>query len=259
MNIETSNIHVTRDGAVETITINRPEKKNALTLSMYEALTSSLNHACEDDEVRAIILRGAGGVFTSGNDLTDFMRSPPTSVDTPVFHFLSALLNCAKPLIAAVDGAAIGIGTTMLLHCDFVYSSARSVFQLPFIRLGLVPEAGATLLLPALVGHPKAAELLMLGDRFDAQQAEGFGLINGVVASEDLMMTVQERAAQLASLPPAAMRQTKALLLSPRREALEQVMVAEGEHFIRRLSSPETKEAFSAFFERRSPDFSRFS
>lgn len=245
--------------SVMTLTLNRPSRKNALTLAMYDDLTAALKSAAEDTQIRAVIIRGAEGVFTSGNDLTDFMQNPPTSVDTPVFHFLRAILEFPKPLIAAVSGPAIGIGTTLLLHCDLVYADERAVFQLPFIRLGLVPEAGASLLIPRLAGHRRAAELLMFGEKFSAAEALDLGLINERVSSERLFERAQERAEALAKLPPEAMRQTKQLLKAPLYEELSQVMVAEGELFMKRLTSPETREAIEAFFAKRAPDFSRFS
>ena len=247
------------DSSVMTLTINRPDRKNALTLSMYDNLTAALNRATEDAEVRAVVIRGAEGTFTAGNDLTDFMKNPPTSVDTPVFYFLKAIASFTKPLIAAVSGPAIGIGTTLLLHCDLVYADERAVFQLPFIRLGLVPEAGASLLLPRLAGHRRAAELLMLGEKFDAAEAREIGLINAQVPSGELSAYVQAKGEALAQLPPEAMRQTKALLRAPLAEALNQVMIKEGEIFMTRLASPETAEAIQAFFMKRAPDFSRFS
>lgn len=256
---ETVLTSIESEGAVLTITLNRPARKNALTLAMYDQLTASLKRAIDDPEIRAVILRGAEGSFTSGNDLMDFMKSPPQSIDTPVFHFLKALLTFPKPLIAAVSGPAIGIGTTLLLHCDFVYADEHAIFQLPFIRLGLVPEAGASLLLPRLAGHRRAAELLMLGEKFSATEALEIGLINERVESDQLFERAHERAEALSKLPPEAMRQTKELLKAPLREELTGVMLREGEVFMNRLTSPETAEAIQAFFMKRPADFSRFS
>ena len=246
-------------GSVLTLTMNRPSRKNALTLEMYEQLTAGLREATEDTAIRAVVVTGIGDSFTSGNDLKDFMRSPPTSVDTPVFHFLKALLDFPKPLVAAVNGAAIGIGTTMLLHCDLVYASQSAIFQLPFIRLGLVPEAGVSYLLPRIVGHRRAAELLMLGEKFNATTAVEVGLVNEEVSAGSALERAQERARALAKLPPEAMRQTKQLLRDPLRSSLAEVMLHEGDIFMKRLASPETAEAIQAFFMKRSPDFSRFS
>jgi enoyl-CoA hydratase/carnithine racemase len=248
-----------RQDAVLTLTINRPARKNALTLSMYEQLTDALRLAAENSKVRAVVITGAGDAFTAGNDLKDFMQSPPTSADTPVFHFIKEIFTFPKPLIAAVNGAAIGIGTTMLLHCDLAYASEDAIFQLSFIRLGLVPEAGVSYLLPRIVGHRRAAELLMLGEKFDAPTALEIGLINEYVSSGEALKRAQARAHELALLPPEAMRQTKQLLRQPLQSTLEEVMLQEGEVFMNRLTSPETAEAIQAFFMKRLPDFSRFS
>jgi len=245
--------------AVLTLTINRPARKNALTLSMYEQLTEAFQRAAEDQMIRAVVITGAGDAFTAGNDLNDFMQSPPTSTDTPVFHFLKQIVNFPKPLIAAINGAAIGIGTTMLLHCDLAYASENAIFQLSFIRLGLVPEAGASYLIPRLAGHRRAAELLMLGEKFDASEALELGLINEQVQSGQVIERAQERAHALAQLPPEAVRQTKQLLRQPLQGLLQEVMLREGEVFMQRLTSPETAEAIQAFFMKRPPDFSRFS
>ena len=254
-----AHIRVEQTDAILKVMIHRPRKKNALTLSMYEDLTAAIIRAEETPEVRVLVMTGEGDAFTSGNDLGDFMQSPPTSVDTPVFRFLKALLNFSKPLIASVNGLAIGIGTTMLLHCDFVYASEEAQFQLPFIRLGLVPEAGASLLFPQMIGHRRAAELLMLGERFSASEAVEYGLVNQVIPADALMGHTLKTAERLATLPPSAMRETKRLLKAPQRESLEAVMLSEGEVFMRRLSSPETAEAIGAFFMKREPDFSSFT
>ncbi|MBM4290392.1 MAG: enoyl-CoA hydratase [Deltaproteobacteria bacterium] len=246
------------EGRVLTVTLNRPERKNALTLAMYDALTAALRGAAEDPAVRAVVLRGAGGCFTSGNDLQDFMRSPPKSHDTPVFHFLAALLEFPKPLIAAVEGPAVGIGTTLLLHCDLAFAAEGASFQLPFGRLGLVPEGGSSYLLPLMVGHRRAAELLLLGERFGADDAARLGVINAAWPAEGFAARVAERAAAVAALPPEATRLSKQLLKAPFRDELARVMRAEGEVFIGRLGSPENAEAFMAFAQKRAPDFSRF-
>jgi enoyl-CoA hydratase/carnithine racemase len=241
------------------VRFNRVERKNALTLDMYDRLAEVLNEVDQDTQTKVLVFTGEGDAFTSGNDLMDFMKSPPTDIDTPVFRFLKALANFSKPLIAGVNGVAIGIGTTMLLHCDLVYASSNAIFQLPFIKLGLVPEAGASLLLPQMLGHRRAAELLMLGNKFTAIEAKDSGIINDHVPSDQLNTCVMEKAKALAALPPAAMRQTKALLKRVNRETLEQTMMIEGEVFMKGLGSPENREAFLAFFEKRSPDFTQFS
>lgn len=241
------------------IRFNRPQRKNALTLAMYEQMATAMNEADQNNEVRVLLFTGAGDAFTAGNDLMDFMKSPPTNLDTPVFRFLKALASFSKPIIAAVNGAAIGIGTTMLLHCDLVYASENAKFQLPFIRLGLVPEAGASLIIPHMLGQRKAAELLMLGESFSATQAQEYGIINASISTDELYTLAQSKAKTLASLPPTAMRQTKSLLKSVHQDQLEAAMISEGEVFMKRLSSPETNEAIQAFFEKRTPDFSQFS
>ena len=247
------------DNSVLTLTINRPARKNALTLSMYDQLTAGLRSALENTKIRAVVITGAGDAFTAGNDLKDFMQSPPTHTDTPVFHFLKEIVAFPKPIVAAVNGAAIGIGTTMLLHCDLAYASQNAVFQLSFIRLGLVPEAGVSYLLPQMVGHRRAAELLMLGEKFDATTAIEIGLINEQMSPGEVLERAQARAHELARLPPEAMRQTTHLLTQPLMSTLEEVMLREGEVFMDRLTSPETSEAIQAFFMKRPPDFSRFS
>jgi enoyl-CoA hydratase/carnithine racemase len=250
----------TLEGNVLTLSFNRPDRKNALTLEMYELLSTALRQANQNQAVKAVVLTGNGDAFTSGNDLNDFMMNPPKSVDTPVFRFLEALCDFSKPLIAAVNGVAVGIGTTMLLHCDLVYATQASKFSVPFAKLGLVPEAGISYLLPQMVGQRKAAELLLLGDSFTATVAQELGFVNQVVASkEELALLVATKAKAISLLPPQAIRQTKALLKKPFTEQLKKAMLDEGEVFISRLGSPETAEAITAFFTKRAPDFSKFS
>jgi enoyl-CoA hydratase/carnithine racemase len=252
--------HVVREMSdrVLTLRLARPDKKNALTQSMYEALTDGLAHAAESPAVRVVLLRGTDGVFTSGNDLTDFMQSPPSKLDSPVGRFLEALVELPKPIVAAVDGAAIGVGTTMLLHCDLVYAAEDTRFALPFTTLGLSPEAASTLLLPLLCGRARASELLLLGERFDAGTAKELGLVNAVLAPDELHAHARARATALAALPPASVRATKRLIGDAGREAVRAALQREGEVFFERLRSPEAAEAMKAFFERRAPDFSRF-
>lgn len=253
-----SPITATTAGRVRTIVINRPEKKNALTLAMYRRLTEELESASEDSAVRVVVVTGVGGIFTSGNDLADFQTVRVDGENAPVFRFLEALPNFSKPLIAAVNGLAVGIGTTMLLHCDLVYASSEAVFSVPFARLGLTPEAGSSLLLPYVVGRQLATEWLMFGEPFDAQRAKAAGLVNEILAPDDLTTRVAERAATLAALPPTAIRQTKSLIQQNFPGSLREVMKREGEVFRDGLESPEAAEAFAAFFEKRPPDFSQF-
>lgn len=249
--------HAQQDGVL-TVSFNRPDKKNALTLAMYEALVEVLGRADEDSSVRAIVLRGEGGTFTAGNDLGDFMKNPPTSMDTPVGHVLELLPRLRTPLIAAVDGAAVGIGTTLLMHCDLAYCSDRAKFKMPFVPLGLCPEAGSTYLLPRLAGRVKATELLLLGETFDAATALDIGLVNQVLPAEALDPRAQAVASKIAKLPPASVRLTKTLIGQAHQDMLQAAMKREGDQFITRLRSPEAAEAMQAFFQKRAPDFSKF-
>jgi enoyl-CoA hydratase/carnithine racemase len=239
------------------IQINRPDKKNALTLAMYDAMTEALLAAEADPAVRAILFAGADTCFTAGNDLGDFLNNPPSGEDSPVFRFLKTLLAAQKPVLAAVHGVAVGIGTTMLLHCDLVWAGPSARFQVPFVNLGLTPEAASSLILPQLMGHRRAAELLLLGETFDAETALAAGLVNGLRADSELDAYVLHKAQMLASKPPTAVRLTKMLMKRWPAEAVRRAMSAEGEIFISRLHSPEAREAMTAFFERRQPDFSR--
>ncbi|HLN07688.1 MAG TPA: enoyl-CoA hydratase [Xanthobacteraceae bacterium] len=238
------------------IHLNRPEKKNALTVAMYAGMADALERADADGSVRVVTLTGTADSFTSGNDIADFMQQRPTSGETPVLRFLRLVSTTRKPLIAAVNGLAVGVGVTMLLHCDLAYAADSATFQLPFVSLGLVPEAASTLLLPRLVGHQRACELLLLGEKFDAASAREIGLVNAVHPAAALAGAVQERAQLLAGKPPSAVRLTKALLRSESTGVAER-MIEEGRHFASQLQSPEAREAFAAFMERRKPDFSK--
>ena len=243
------------DGVLR-LTLARPEKKNALTRAMYEALTAALDAAAADPAVRVVLLHGEGGSFTAGNDLADFVQHPPTGEDSPVFRFLLAAATFPKPLVAAVEGHAVGIGTTVLLHCDLAWAAPSARFSLPFVNLGLVPEAASSLLLPAAVGPKRAAELLLFGEPFGAEEAARMGLVNGVV--DDPLGHALARARALAQKPPAALRLTRALLRRPHAEAVAATLSEEGRLFVERLAGPEAQEALAAFVEKRPPDFSRF-
>lgn len=257
------NTHVTStkiDAHIFHLQIKRLEKKNALTRDMYDALTAGLTQAAQDPECRVLLLSGAEGCFTSGNDIKDFMEAPPTGLDSPVFRFLLALVEFPKPIVAAVQGFAVGIGTTMLLHCDLVYAAPSARFQMPFVNLGLCPEAACSLLLPQTMGHQRAAELLMFGDAFNAEKAHQYGIINDIQEDDVLLDYATDRARTLATKPPASLRLTKMLLKQRSDTArIKDVMKTEGAHFIEQLQSPEATEAFTAFVERRKPDFSSFS
>jgi enoyl-CoA hydratase/carnithine racemase len=248
---------------VATIEIARPEKKNALTAAMYQAMADGIKAAGEDVAVRALLITGQPGIFTSGNDIEDFMSRPPgqgsDGLDSPVFRFMRALVECDKPVVAAVTGAAIGIGTTMLLHCDFVYVSDEARLAMPFVGLGLVPEYASSLLVPALMGHRRAAEKLLLGDPFTPEQAVECGLANAVLPAAEVLEHARRVAERFNALPPGAVREAKALMRGPQREQILATIQSEGAVFARRLRSPEALEAFQAFFQKRKPDFSKFS
>jgi enoyl-CoA hydratase/carnithine racemase len=246
------------EAGVRTLTFHRPAKKNAFTPVMYAALVEELERAARDPKVRVVLLTGAGDAFTSGNDLMDFAQTPPAGRDSPVFKLLLALVDHEKPIVAAVNGVAVGIGTTMLLHCDLVYAADSARFRMPFVNLGLVPEGASSLLLPLLAGPQRAAELLMFGDFFSAADAHAAGLVNAVTPAADVLAHATARARALAERPAASIRHTKALLRHADRAAVHAALDREGEVFLARLSSPEATEAFSAFFEKRTPDFSRF-
>lgn len=244
---------------VATIEIARPEKKNALTGAMYSAMAEALAAANADAAVRAVLISGQPGIFTSGNDLEDFMQRPPAGAESPVFRFMQALLDCEKPVVAAVTGGAVGIGTTLLLHCDLVYVSDEARLAMPFVSLGLVPEYASSLLVPALMGHAKAAEKLLLGDPFTGPEAVECGIANAVLPADEVLNHARRMAERFNTLAPRAVRESKRLMRAPLRERIQQVMAAEGELFASSLRSPEAREAFQAFFEKRKPDFSRFS
>ena len=246
------------DGGVLTLIMQRPAKKNALTRDMYAALSDLLAAADADPAVRVLLIRGAGDAFTAGNDLKDFLEQPPADESSPVVRFLRALCTVRKPLIAAVQGAAVGIGTTLLLHCDLVYAGESARFQLPFVNLGLCPEAASTFLLPLAAGHRRAVELLLFGEPFGALEAQRAGLINRILPDAELRPAAEAAARQLAAKPLAALLVTKELLQRPFRDPVRQAMDAELAAFYPRLRSPEAAEAMEAFFAKRKPDFSRF-
>jgi enoyl-CoA hydratase/carnithine racemase len=253
-----ANILVETKDRIARIEIARLDKKNALTQDMYRAMLKALEDADADAQVRAILIHGARDCFTAGNDLKDFLESSPGDGPRASFQFIQALPKVAKPLIAAVGGAAVGVGTTMLLHCDLVYASQGARFQMPFVPLGLVPEASSSLLLPAIAGYQRAAELLLLGQPFGAEKALAAGFVTEVVPEAELLEYARNAAAAVAALPPASVRAAKALMKRPLLAAIAAQMEEERRIFSERLQSGEAKEAMTAFFEKRKPDFSRF-
>ena len=243
---------------VATIEIARPEKKNALTGAMYRAMADALVAAKEDAAVRAVLITGQPGIFTSGNDIEDFMQRPPGSTESPAFVFMKALIGCDKPVVAAVTGAAIGIGTTMLLHCDFVYASDEARLAMPFVSLGLVPEFASSLIVPQLMGNARAAEKLLLGDPFTGADAVDCGIANAVLPANEVVNHARRVAERFNALPPGAVRDSKRLMRRARSQSTMETIATEAGLFAARLRSPEAQEAFSAFFQKRKPDFSKF-
>jgi enoyl-CoA hydratase/carnithine racemase len=244
------------DGVLE-IRLDRPEKKNALTRAMYEAMADAFEQVDADPALRVALLTGTGDTFTSGNDISDFQSRATGDGRSSASRFLPAISSMRKPLIAAVNGAAIGVGTTMLMHCDLIVAARSARFLMPFTGLGLVPEAASSLLFPRLLGHQRASALLLLGEPLDAETALQWGFVNRVVDDAALMDTARDVARRVAALPPQAVRLTKRLI----RHGAPDVAGRISEELIlfrERLGSPEAKEAFAAFMEKRKPDFSRF-
>lgn len=253
-------IHLEREQGLLTLRMDREDKKNALTRAMYGALADALDAADEDRSVRAVLITGSETCFTSGNDVADFIQAPPSGLDSEVFRFMKALFDFSKPVVAAVSGPAVGIGTTLLLHCDLVYVARDAKLKMPFVNLGLCPEYGSSLILPRLLGHARAAELLLLGEAFTGEQAASWGIANE--ALEDGAATLaraREMAQRFEQLAPSAVAVSKRLMREPGREELRRVIMEEGELFGQRLRTPEAIEALSAFMQRRKPDFSKFA
>lgn len=240
------------------IRLNRADKKNALTGEMYDGICDALDRLEADADLRVGVITGTRDCFTAGNDLVDFLNNAGIDEQSPVGRFLHTLPNLSKPLVAAVNGPAVGVGTTMLLHCDLVYAAPDAQFQVPFASLGLCPEAGSSLLLPQLVGYRKAAELLMLCEPFDAEAAKTMGIVNEVVAADRYQEHAIAKARKLSTLPPASIRTTKKLLRTANAEQLKTIMKMEVDYFMKMLQGAEAKEAFSAFLEKRKADFSQF-
>ncbi|MEY2798078.1 MAG: hypothetical protein RIS22_344 [Actinomycetota bacterium] len=249
--MSTSDIAISRDQGVLALGLNRPQKLNAITREMYATLAREINGANGDDEIGSVLIYGEGDDFTSGNDLNDFLEHPPTGDESPVWHFLTAIRDFSKPLVAAISGRAVGVGVTMLFHCDFVIAGRNSKLSMPFVNLGLVPEAGSSYLLPLIAGHQRAAEMFMLGEVFSAQRGYEAGFINEVVDEEEVAVRAGERAKHLADQPRTAIRETKRLLRQDHKEQLTAVMAEEAKLFTAALASDEAREAFMKFLMKR--------
>jgi enoyl-CoA hydratase/carnithine racemase len=248
-------IFTERSGGILRVKLNRPTKKNAMTSAMYVALADVFNEAARDDRTRVVLWHGEGDSFCAGNDIQDFLKNPPAAGASPQARLMNAFVDFDKPLVAAVHGAAIGGGTTMLTHCDFVYAGESAGFQMPFVHLALVPEFGSSWSVPARVGHLRAAELILLGAPFDAKRAAELGLATRVVPDEDLMATAAETARKLAAMPVDALRAGKRLMKQPFREQIKAAMTAENQEFSVQVRSDDAKEALAAFLEKRPPRF----
>ncbi|MFM8254769.1 MAG: enoyl-CoA hydratase [Actinomycetota bacterium] len=246
-----SDIAISRDQGVLALGLNRPQKLNAITREMYATLAREINGANGDDEIGSVLIYGEGDDFTSGNDLNDFLEHPPTGDESPVWHFLTAIRDFSKPLVAAISGRAVGVGVTMLFHCDYVIAGKNSKLSMPFVNLGLVPEAGSSYLLPLIAGHQRAAEMFMLGEVFSAQRGYEAGFINEVVDEEEVAVRAGERAKHLADQPRTAIRETKRLLRQDHKEQLTAVMAEEAKLFAAALASDEAREAFMKFLMKR--------
>lgn len=254
-----SDIITERSGNILRIQLNRPERKNAMTVAMYNTMADLLNDAAKDDQVRVVLWHGAGDSFSAGNDIQDFLKNPPGAGESPQARLIEALINFDKPIVVAVQGAAIGGGTTMLTHCDFVFAGESAKFQMPFVNLALIPEFGSSYSVPARFGYLRAAELILLGLPFNATRAAELGLVTRVLSDEKFLETATQAARDLAKKPPAALRACKRLMKSSTREQLERAVKLENEEFSVRVQSAEAKEAFTAFIEKRKPNFDAVS
>jgi enoyl-CoA hydratase/carnithine racemase len=252
-----SDILVHTEAGVMTLTFNRLDKKNSITRAMYAELADALAKAAEDGAVRAVLIQGDATIFSAGNDIGDFLDSPPSTPDSPVFRFLHGIATFPKPLLAAVCGPAVGVGTTMLFHCDLVYAGDNAAFSMPFVNLGLCPEAASSLLVPRMFGYHRGAEALLLGEPFMAEAAQEVGLVNRVLPPTEASNYAQAQARKLAAKPLSSLVETKRLMKKGQQAQVLQQMQDEGESFRRMLQEPAAKEAFTAFMEKRRPDFSR--
>ena len=244
------------DAGVMTITFNRLDKKNSITSTMYSAMADAVAQAAADASVRVVLFQGHESIFSAGNDIGDFLNQPPSTQESPVFRFLRGIATFEKPLLAAVAGPAVGIGTTMLFHCDLVYAGDNAAFSMPFVNLGLCPEAGSSLLAPRMFGYHRAAEALLMGEPFFAEAAQEVGLVNRVVPPTEVNGYAQAQARKLAAKPLTSLIATPRLMKGD-TQAVLQKMDEEGQSFGRMLREPAAKEAFGAFMEKRKPDFSK--
>ena len=244
------------DQGVMTLTFNRVDKKNSLTAAMYAALADAVEQAERSADVRVLVFQGSETVFSAGNDIADFLNNPPSNLDAPVFRLLRNIAAFPKPVIAAVAGPAVGIGTTLLFHCDLVYAGDNAVFAMPFVNLGVCPEAASSLLAPQMMGYHRAAEALLLGEPFMAEAALEIGLVNRVLPPTEVNSYVQAQARKLAAKPASSLLETKRLMKAGQAHLVQQQMNEEAAAFGRMLTEPAAKEAFSAFMEKRKPDFS---
>ena len=245
------------DAGVMTITFNRLDKKNSITSDMYAAMADAVAQASADASVRVVVFQGHETIFSAGNDIGDFLNKPPSTKESPVFRFLRGIAGFEKPLLAAVAGPAVGIGTTMLFHCDLVYAGDNAAFSMPFVNLGLCPEAASSLLAPRMFGYHRAAEALLLGEPFFAEAAQEVGLVNRVVPPTEVNAVAQAQARKLAAKPLSSLIETKRLMKGGQQQEVLQKMDEEGQSFGRMLQAPAAKEAFGAFMEKRKPDFSK--
>jgi enoyl-CoA hydratase/carnithine racemase len=252
-----SDIITELSGSILQVTLNRPAKKNAMTSAMYLTMADVLNRALQDDQIRVVLWGGAGDSFCAGNDIEDFLKNPLGPGESPQWSLMAAFLNFDKPIVAAVHGTAIGGGTTMLTHCDFVYAAESAKFKMPFIDLGLTAEFGTSASIPARVGYLRAAELILAGQSFDAKRAQELGFVSRVVPEDKLLQTATETARLLSEKPADALRTCKRLMIDATRTQIQATMRAENEAFSRLLRSADAKEALAAFLQKRKPDFTR--
>ncbi len=252
-----SDILVHTEAGVTTLTFNRVDKKNSITSSMYAELADALDAARDDAAVRCVLIQGDATIFSAGNDIGDFLNKPPSNQESPVFRFLRGIAAFPKPVVAAVCGPAVGIGTTLLFHCDLVYAGDNAAFSMPFVNLGLCPEAASSLLVPQMFGYHRAAEALLLGEPFMAEAALEVGLVNRVLPPTECNAYAQQQARKLAAKPLSALIETKRLLKKTHSSAVVERMDEEGASFGRMLREPAAREAFTAFMEKRRPDFSK--